>query len=197
VANWSTVAGGGTNPGAIPGAADIAEFSATPVAAAQTVNLNAIIEEMISLLAIFVGERIEMKFELSATLPLVVADPTQLRQVLLNLVMNASEAIGENAGSIRICTGVIAADRPYLSQSHASPEMPAGDYAFIDVIDTGCGMDATVAPRIFDPFFTTKFSGRGLGLAAVLGIVRSHKGTIKVDSLPGRGSTFRVLLPVK
>ncbi len=163
----------------------------------QAVSLNAVIEEMISLLAIFVGERTEMKFELSETLPPVVADSTQLRQVLLNLVMNASEAIGENPGSIRICTGVTSADRAYLSQSHASPEMPAGEYAYIDVIDSGCGMDATMVPRIFDPFFTTKFSGRGLGLAAVLGIVRSHKGTIKVDSLPGRGSTFRVLLPVK
>ena len=162
-----------------------------------SVDVDTIIEEMNNLLAIFVGEHIELKFELARNLPPVIADATQLRQVLLNLVMNASEAIGEKNGSIRICTGVITADREYLSGTYLSPEIPAGPYLYADVIDTGCGMEAATLARIFDPFFTTKFTGRGLGLAAVHGIVRSHKGAIKVESALGVGTTFRVLIPVK
>jgi two-component system cell cycle sensor histidine kinase/response regulator CckA len=162
-----------------------------------SVDLDSIIEEMNNLLAIFVGEHIELKFELARNLPSVIADATQIRQVLLNLVMNASEAIGENAGTIRLCTGVIMVDREYLNKTYLAPDLAPGAYVFTDVIDTGCGMDEGTLARIFDPFFTTKFTGRGLGLAAVHGIVRGHKGAIKVDSIPGNGTTFRVLIPVK
>jgi PAS domain S-box-containing protein len=160
----------------------------------QPTNINSVIEEMSRLLAIFVGERVELLLQLAPALPPVTADTTQVRQVLLNLVINASEAIGENAGTIRLVTGVIDANADDLKLAHP-PELLPGKFVFIDVADTGCGMDEATRSRVFDPFFTTKFTGRGLGLAATLGIVRGHNGAIKVDSTLGKGSTFRVLLP--
>jgi len=113
----------------------------------------------------------------------------------MNLVINASEAIGEKSGLISIVTGVMLADRAYLTEAYLSPNIPEGEYVYLEVSDNGCGMDAATRARIFDPFFTTKFTGRGLGLAAVLGIVRGHHGALKVYSEPGRGTTFKLLLP--
>ena len=161
----------------------------------QPISIPAMIEEMTQLLSIFVGERIDFAQHLAPDLPTVTADATQLRQVLLNLVINAAEAIGENDGTIRIDTGRIDADADYLKKTHLAPDLEPGVYVYIDVTDNGCGMDAETLARIFDPFFTTKFTGRGLGLAAVLGIIRSHKGAINVESAPGKGAAFRVLLP--
>jgi len=119
-----------------------------------------------------------------------------LRQVLMNLVLNASEAIGSKSGVILISTGVMACDHPYLKNTFVSEPLPEGDYVYLEVSDTGCGIPPEHRDRIFDPFFSTKFLGRGLGLAAVLGIVRSHGGAIKVYSETGKGSTFKVLFPV-
>jgi CheY-like chemotaxis protein len=113
----------------------------------------------------------------------------------MNLITNASDAIGGEDGTISMRTGVRHAARDYLTSSYVDDELPAGPYAFIEVEDTGCGMDAETQERIFDPFFSTKFTGRGLGLAATLGIVRGHRGTIKVASAPLRGTTFTVVLP--
>jgi CheY-like chemotaxis protein len=124
-----------------------------------------------------------------------MADPAQIRQVIMNLVINASEAIGEKSGVISISTGVTRIDRPYLASTVANPELPEGDYVFLEISDSGCGMTPETQARIFDPFFTTKFTGRGLGLAAVLGIIRGHKGALKVYSEPGRGTTFKLLFP--
>jgi CheY-like chemotaxis protein len=118
-----------------------------------------------------------------------------MRQVLMNLVVNASEAIGDRSGIIGLATGVMRVDRDYLRGSRLDPDLPQGDYAFLEVSDNGTGMSDEVRARIFDPFFTTKFTGRGLGLAAVQGIVRGHRGAVKVYTEAGRGSTFKVLLP--
>ncbi len=123
------------------------------------------------------------------------SDPAQIRQVVMNLITNASEAIGKPGGLISISTGTIMADRQYLEKSHAEEELLEGNYVYVSVSDNGIGMSPTDVEKIFDPFFTTKFAGRGLGLAAVLGIVRGHKGAIKVSSTPGKGTTFRVLFP--
>ena len=163
--------------------------------AAQRLDLNALIEEMAHLLKVSISKVAALEFDFAADLPAIEADPGQIRQVVMNLITNASEAIGEAGGTIRIATGVVDADRAYLSESYLDEALPEGRYVYLEVSDTGCGMDEQARERIFDPFYTTKFTGRGLGLAAVLGIVRSHGGAIKVHSQPGKGSTFRVLLP--
>jgi two-component system cell cycle sensor histidine kinase/response regulator CckA len=114
---------------------------------------------------------------------------------VMNLLMNASEAIREDPGTIHVTTGMTYADRATLATAHLAPELDAGRYISLTIADTGHGMSADTLSRIFDPFFTTKFTGRGLGLAAVLGIVRSHRGALWVTSAPDEGTTFRLLLP--
>jgi two-component system, cell cycle sensor histidine kinase and response regulator CckA len=114
---------------------------------------------------------------------------------VMNLVINASEAITTTCGVITLSTGSVCCDRAYLREMWSGEELPEGLYDFIEVADNGCGMDEKVRARIFDPFFTTKVTGRGLGLAAVMGLVRGHRGAIKVYSEPGRGSTFKLLFP--
>jgi two-component system cell cycle sensor histidine kinase/response regulator CckA len=128
-------------------------------------------------------------------LPPIEADVTELRQVIMNLVINASEAIGDKSGVIVVSTGMTHYDGVYLKDTYVDDSLPAGPYVYLEVADTGCGMTPEVRARLFDPFFTTKFTGRGLGLAALLGIVRGHGGAVKVYSEPGRGSTFKVLFP--
>ncbi|MGH2633227.1 MAG: PAS domain S-box protein, partial [Tepidiformaceae bacterium] len=154
-----------------------------------------LVEEMTHLLRVSLGKRVTLSYQFAPDLPWVEADATQLRQVIMNLVVNASDAIGDADGVITLSTGRLIVDANYLAEAYMSPDLPPGPYIYLDVEDTGCGMDAETAARIFDPFFTTKFTGRGLGLAAVLGIVRGHHGALKVTSEPGCGSTFRLLLP--
>lgn len=161
----------------------------------EQIDLNSVVEEMAHLLQVSIGKTAAIKFNFSPNLPAVEADATQIRQVVMNLVVNASEAIGANSGVITIKTGVISADRNYFTNACLEPEILAGEYAFLEIADTGSGMDAETQAKIFDPFFTTKFTGRGLGLAAVLGIIRSHKGGIKIFSGPDQGTKFLILLP--
>jgi CheY-like chemotaxis protein len=113
----------------------------------------------------------------------------------MNLVINASEAIGNKSGVIAISTGCMDCNRSYLKDVWLDENLTGGLYVYLEIADTGCGMDRETLARLFDPFFTTKFTGRGLGMAAVLGIVRGHKGAIKVYSEPGKGTTFKILLP--
>ena len=162
----------------------------------EPINLSRLIEEMTHLLEAVVSKKSVLKFNMERELPAVDADATQLRQVALNLVTNASEAIGDRSGVINVTTGIMECDADYLVGTYLKEEMEAGIYSYLEVSDTGCGMDEETRAKIFDPFFTTKFAGRGLGLAAVLGIIRGHKGAVKVDSTPGRGSTFRLLFPI-
>jgi PAS domain S-box-containing protein len=163
--------------------------------AVHRVDLSRLVEDTAGLLRSAVARGTRLHFELAAGLPPVRADVDQLRQVVVNLVTNASEALGDCPGSVAVRTGVTEADRAYLVSDHVSADVPAGRYAYVEVSDAGGGMDEATLLRIFDPFFSTKFTGRGLGLAAVLGIVRGHKGALKVRSEPNRGSTFKVLLP--
>ncbi len=162
----------------------------------QAVEMQKVVEEMLHMLRVSISKNAILKLNFSPNLPSVDADASQLRQVVMNLVVNASEAISERSGVITISTGAMDCDRQYLSESWLDEQLPEGMYVFIEVADTGGGMDAETRSRIFDPFFTTKFTGRGLGLAAVLGIVRGHRGAIKVYSELGRGTTFKVLFPV-
>ncbi len=161
----------------------------------QRLDLNSLVRETSELLQISIHKMATLNYSLAPSLPPIHADGTQIRQIIMNLVINASEAIGENNGVITIATGVMHADRAYLTESHLSPNIPEGEYVFLEVSDNGCGMSTETRARIFDPFFTTKFTGRGLGLAAVLGIVRGHQGALKVYSEVGRGTSFKLLLP--
>ncbi len=161
----------------------------------KTLDLNSWVQESSRLLKMSVSKNATLHFELGNQLPPVEADSTQLRQILMNLVINASEAIGERPGHITVSTGKLWADATCLAQAHLAPELPAGEYVFLEVSDTGPGMTEETKARIFEPFFTTKFTGRGLGLAAVIGIARSHHGALKVISAPGEGSRFQLLLP--
>ncbi|MDF1667261.1 MAG: PAS domain-containing protein [Planctomycetota bacterium] len=162
----------------------------------QAVDLNALIRDIYHLLEISTSKNAELKSSFSSHLPAIEADATQLRQVVMNLVINASEAIGEKQGVISLRTGVMSCDQNYLKGTYLNEEdIPEGQYVYLEVSDSGEGMSAEAREKIFDPFFTTKFTGRGLGLAAVMGITRSHKGAIKVDSVLGEGSTFKVFFP--
>ncbi|MDW8071338.1 MAG: CHASE domain-containing protein [Anaerolineae bacterium] len=162
----------------------------------QEIDLNALIEQNRTMLSAAVSRFASFDLQLAAQLPPVLADVGQIQQVIMNLVTNASEAIGEQPGVITLRTGVQVCDQEYLQRSCLEEKPPAGPYVFVEVSDTGCGMDECTRARMFEPFFTTKFAGRGLGMAAVQGIVRALHGAITVDSAPGRGTTVRILLPV-
>jgi PAS domain S-box-containing protein len=158
-------------------------------------DLSEIVREMAQMLEVSVSKKATLRYSFGAELPPVEADVTQLRQVIMNLITNASEALGNRSGIISISTGINNCDRAYLSESFLDDNLPEGRYVFLEVSDTGAGMDEETRRRIFEPFFTTKFTGRGLGLAVVLGIVRGHHGAIKVYSEPGKGTSFKILLP--
>ena len=161
----------------------------------KALDLNELVGEIGYLLQASISKKATLTFDLAEDLPPIEADAGQLQQVVMNLITNASDSISERAGVIVISTGVLDADQTYLSQGNAGDMLPEGRYVVLEVSDTGCGMDKATRTKIFDPFFSTKFTGRGLGLAAVLGIVRGHGGTIKVDSEPGAGTSFTVLFP--
>ena len=161
----------------------------------RRLDLSAVVRDTTELVRLSISKNAVLKFALAPDLPAITADATQLRQIVMNLVINASDAIAEKSGVIALSTGVLHADRAYLAETHLAPGIPEGRYVFLEVSDNGTGMSAETKAKIFDPFFTTKFTGRGLGLAAVLGIVRGHRGTLKVYSELGRGTTFKLLLP--
>ena len=162
----------------------------------QPISLNEIVREMAHLLGVSISKKVVVKYNFFPDLPSVMADATQVRQVVMNLITNASEAIAEVSGVVTLSTGVMDCDDEYLKGVVGDSDLhPAGQYVFLEVSDTGCGMAPETLNRIFEPFFTTKFTGRGLGLAAVLGIVRGHKGALRVYSEKGRGTTFKILLP--
>src|SRR5207247_5260159 len=127
---------------------------------------------------------VQLRLNLAPDLPAVEADVSQVQQVIMNLVINGAEAMGEEAGAVLIATGVDRIDRPYLATLALDHELSPGAYITLEVHDTGCGMNEETIEKIFDPFFTTKFQGRGLGLAAVQGIIRGHKGGVKVYRQP-------------
>ncbi|MGV3773315.1 MAG: PAS domain S-box protein [Verrucomicrobiales bacterium] len=161
----------------------------------EHVNLNGLIKELTGLLDITISKKVNLRLSLCDSIPMVEGDKSQFHQVIMNLIINASEAIGDERGRIDVQTGSMHASREFLAETYLSPDLNPAEYVFIKVADSGCGMTAETKAKIFDPFFTTKFTGRGLGLAAVLGIVRGHKGALKVESEPGRGTTFTLLLP--
>jgi len=161
----------------------------------EAININRLLEEMLHMLNVSISKKAIIRLNPAQNIPPVEADATQLRQVVMNLVINASEAIGDKSGVIALTTGCMVCDRNYLNSVWQDEDIAEGTYVFLEVSDTGCGMDKETIAKIFDPFFTTKFTGRGLGMSAVQGIIRGHKGSIKVYSEVEKGTTFKVLLP--
>lgn len=163
----------------------------------EPVNISELVREISNLIQTSIPKNVQLRLDLKEDLPLIDADGSQIQQVVMNLVINGAEAIPDHEnGTVLVTTGVQNVDEHYLlSTLGGASELPGGTYVCVEVHDTGCGMDQSTVNRIFDPFFTTKFTGRGLGLAAVQGIVKGHKGTMKVYSRPGKGTTFKVLFP--
>ena len=160
------------------------------------VDLNRIVEEMTQLMTVSVSKKALVRYDLAPGLPCISADPSQMQQLVMNLITNASEAIGEDrSGLITVRTGLQMLDETSLAGLLPSLPLDPGRYVTLEVSDTGCGMSRDVQDRIFDPFYTTKITGRGLGLSAMLGILRGHCGSLKVYSEVGRGSMFKVFLP--
>jgi len=159
-------------------------------------NVSELVRDMGQLLAVSISKHIEVDYQLATPIRLIHADKTQIQQIVMNLLTNANEAMGEKHGEIRFTTGVMDVNKDFLQGCYGNTNIEAGIYVFFEVHDDGCGMDAATVKRIFEPFFTTKFTGRGLGMSAVLGIVHAHGGALKVDSVVGKGTCMRVLLPV-
>jgi signal transduction histidine kinase len=162
----------------------------------REVDLSQVVRSLSGLLAACAGRRTRLEYSLAERLATVAVDPVQVSQVLMNLVMNGKDALGALPGKIEIRTGQCWYDAEQLATLHTGVARAAGEYVFIEVSDTGPGMSPRVRDHLFDPFFSTKGEGRGLGLAATLGIVSSHGGAIAVESELGRGTTFRILLPL-
>lgn len=162
----------------------------------KTVEPGVFFQDIREFLGTYIPVNITLETDLPRTLPEIRSDPEQVRQIVSNLIINSVEAIGEETGTITLASGVTTCDRAFFENSCLNEGQAEGEYVFIKVSDTGCGMDKEMISKIFDPYFTTRFTGRGLGLAAVLGIVKAHKGTITVESEPGKGSTVRVLFPI-
>jgi signal transduction histidine kinase/CHASE1-domain containing sensor protein/CheY-like chemotaxis protein len=161
----------------------------------ESLDLNELIEGTLALLRLSIGKQAQLQLALTRPLPLVMADTTQIRQIVMNLVINAADAIGARPGVVTLRTGSRFVRATEFAAWAADLGLPEGDYVFLEIGDTGCGMPPEALRRIFEPFFTTKFAGRGLGLAAVLGIVRGHRGALRVTSELGRGSVFTLFLP--
>jgi len=161
----------------------------------KPLDISAFVESIINILEVSLNKGIILKLSLMENLPMVEADVSQMQQILMNLVTNANEAIASCSGVIAIRTGIMDAGENYLAHCLCAEDIYPGRFVFMEVSDTGSGMNGETIEKIFDPFFTTKFTGRGLGMSAVLGIIRGHQGALKLYSELGQGTTFRVLLP--
>jgi signal transduction histidine kinase len=158
-------------------------------------DLNELLNKNGDLLKLGFAKDVTLNLESYSAIPPIKGDPHQLQRVIVNLVANASEAIGDQNGNVTIRTGVMDCDEVYLSHSQLEEKPGPGRFVFLEVSDTGSGMDPETQRKLFDPFFSTKFWGRGLGMAELIGIVKGHHGAILVDSAVGKGTTVRVLFP--
>ncbi|MBN2192419.1 MAG: response regulator [Polyangiaceae bacterium] len=165
------------------------------VVALTECSLAELVGDTVSLVMTSLPESVRVRFEVTSAMPAICGNATRLRQVVMNLLANAAEAIGDRTGEIVVRVGVVHADAPLIASLQGGAELGPGDYLSLEISDDGCGMTPEVMAHVFDPLFSTKRDDRGLGLAAVLGIVRQHSGGIRVSSEPGRGTRFQLLLP--
>jgi signal transduction histidine kinase/ActR/RegA family two-component response regulator len=160
----------------------------------EPVDLSAVANDSRNLVRRFIPKGVELVYELAKDLPIIEADPAQMQQVTMNLIINAAESFGESSkGEVRIKTALVTLDGNFFQSG--DPDLEPGAFVLIAVSDNGCGMDEVTLQRIFEPFFTTKFIGRGLGLSAVHGILRGHKGLHRLRSQPGAGTTIELYFP--
>ena len=162
----------------------------------KQLNLNEMVRENVEMLKTAATPAVSTELYLSAELPYIMADEAHIQQVVMNLIINAAESIEKQPGTIMLTTGIQSCDQICLSASLLDEKPEPGRYVFLGVSDNGCGMSHKTLKRLFDPFFSTKFTGRGLGMSAVMGIMRAHKGALFVESQPGKGTTFRALFPI-
>lgn len=163
----------------------------------EAIDLSAVVREMIALLNAAISKRARMNIHLEEGLPCIEGDISQIRQVVMNLIINASEALEEGDGEITVRTGLKNLTVPPPGEARFSSTLTPGRYVYLEVRDTGKGIDEQTQLKIFEPFYTTKSTGRGLGLSAVQGIVRGHRGTIRLDSVPQSGTTFTIYFPAR
>jgi signal transduction histidine kinase/ActR/RegA family two-component response regulator len=160
----------------------------------EKIDISRLVEQTSELISTSIPKTVRLRLQLSENLPAIMADASQIQQIVMNLVINGAEAIS-GAGSVVVKTRMLNIDSQYLKECAGVAHLQPGMYVALEVTDSGCGMDHDTIAKIFDPFFTTKFTGRGLGLAAVQGIVRSHNGGLRVSSTPGYGTTFQIFFP--
>jgi PAS domain S-box-containing protein len=171
-------------------------YSGRGIFSIDNIDLNKFVSELMPLLEASICKNATLLLMPQSEIPMIDADTTQLRQIIMNLATNASEAIGQRRGTIAISTGTKYCDQDFLEGNWLYESMYEGKYVYLEVSDTGCGMSTETMKKCFDPFFTTRFTGRGLGLSAVHGIVRGHNGFIKVESKLDIGTRFRLFFPV-
>ncbi len=162
----------------------------------KAMDLSVEVEENLQILSSSISKGVKLDLNLQDSLPPIYADEGQIQQVVMNLITNASEAIGDADGTISIKTAVLHCTEEDLQRSQLEEKPEPGEFILLEIRDTGCGMDEETRKRAFDPFFTTKFTGRGLGMSAVLGIVQGHKGALELESEVGKGTTIRLLFPI-
>ncbi|MDD2273819.1 MAG: PAS domain S-box protein [Desulfuromonadaceae bacterium] len=163
----------------------------------KDINLGILVDDMVTMLRATINQNVKINLSLPATIPVITGDESQIRQIVTNLIINSSEAIGEVQGNVFVSVA-----KEYISAESAEKDcqgngIAPGWYVLLEVSDDGCGMDAETKNRIFEPFFTTKFTGRGLGMSAVLGIIKAHQGALQLESAKGLGTTFKVYLPIQ
>jgi len=171
-------------------------YAGSNISAVRRIHLSDTVREALANLGPTPDARVKLERQLASELPALLADPSAVVQVAQNLVRNALESFGPEGGVVQVATRVERFDASAFAQAAFAPSMPGGDYLVLEIADTGCGIEPKVLARIFDPFFSTKFTGSGLGLSAVIGIVRKHKGALFVESAVGKGTRVRVVLPV-
>lgn len=163
----------------------------------ERVNFAELVDDMVRMLQQTISRKVHIKVQLESGLPIISGDASQLRQIVMNLVINASEAIGGEQGEIRIALALAEFEEGRAPRDYLGRDIVPGSYLCLEVSDNGCGMDSETMIRLFEPFYTTKFTGRGLGMSAVLGIITSHQGALQLMSELGSGTTFRIYLPAE